>query len=188
MQHRGQEHRIVKLVLLGEDTLTVMAVTRITWALLRSRDLRQVAGSSCPEDQIAKASPANATASRRVTGSSTASSEWPRRRFWTNACPRRSPDARVLLAPAHGTKPRLETTVVSLDAVVAYLSVRCHAAGSSSSSTCGYLGARSVTTSTGASLVVPIARSKDRWAASAAPRADTSTSITWPSRSIARET
>jgi hypothetical protein len=37
-------------------------------------------------------------------------------------------------------------------------------------------------------LVVPIARSKDRWAASAAPRADTSTSITWPSRSIARET
>jgi hypothetical protein len=68
------------------------------------------------------------------------------------------PGATVLLEPAHGTKPRLETTVVSLDAVVAYLSVRCHAAGSSSSSTCGYVGARSVTTSTGATLVVPIVR------------------------------
>jgi hypothetical protein len=43
-------------------------------ALLRSRDLRHVGGCTCPEDQIAKASPANATASRRVAGSSTASS------------------------------------------------------------------------------------------------------------------
>jgi hypothetical protein len=43
-------------------------------ALLRSRDLQHVGGSTCPEDQIAKASPANATASRRVAGSSTASS------------------------------------------------------------------------------------------------------------------
>jgi len=43
-------------------------------ALLRSGDLRHVGGCTCPEDQIAKASPANATASRRVAGSSTASS------------------------------------------------------------------------------------------------------------------
>jgi SAM-dependent methyltransferase len=43
-------------------------------ALLRSRDLRHVGGSTCPDDQIAKASPANATTSRRVAGSSTASS------------------------------------------------------------------------------------------------------------------
>jgi hypothetical protein len=51
-----------------------MAVTEVPQALLRSRDLRHVGGSTCPEDQIAKASPANATASRRVAGSSTASS------------------------------------------------------------------------------------------------------------------
>ena len=38
-------------------------------------------------DQIAKASSSNATATRRLAGSSTPSSYWPRRRFCTKPCP-----------------------------------------------------------------------------------------------------
>ena len=46
--------------------------------------------------------------------------------------------------------------------LLASWSVRCHAAGSSSSSTIGEVAARSVTTSTGVTFVVPMARSKVR--------------------------
>jgi hypothetical protein len=49
--------------------------------------------------------------------------------------------------------------------MLAYRSVRCHDAGSSSSSPAGYTGALSVLTSAGTIFVVPIARSKKRWAA-----------------------
>jgi len=66
----------------------------------------------------------------------------------------------VLFEPTH--QPRLQPAVVALDAVVGYCSVRCHAAGSSSSSTTGYVAARSVITSAGATLVVAMARSKNR--------------------------
>ena len=48
--------------------------------------------------------------------------------------------------------------MVGLDRLLAYRSVRCHAAGSNSSSTIGYVAARSVTTATGATFVVPMAR------------------------------
>jgi hypothetical protein len=59
-------------------------------------------------------------------------------------------------------------------------SVRCHAAGNSSSSTIGLVAAWSVTTSIGATFVVPVARSKKRRAAITSRCADTSTSMTWP--------
>jgi ribosomal protein S7 len=45
-----------------------------------------------------------------------------------------------------------------------------------------------VTTSGGATLVVPIARSKNRRAALASRWAETSTSMTWPNWSMARYT
>src|SRR5512132_36718 len=64
--------------------------------------------------------------------------------------------------------------------LLAYRSVQCHAAGSIASSTAGYTGARSVVTSTGRTLVEPMACWKNRWAASASRRVETYTSITWP--------
>ena len=54
--------------------------------------------------------------------------------------------------------------------LLAYRSVRCQATGSSSSSTAGYTGAWSVTTSTGAIRIVPMARWKNRRAAAASRR------------------
>jgi hypothetical protein len=98
------------------------------------------------------------------------------------------PGGTVLLKATHRPQPRLEPAVVSLDAVVAYRSVQCHAAGSSSSSTTGYVAAWSVTTSTGVTLIVPIARSKNRCAAVASRREETNTSMTCPNWSIARYT
>jgi hypothetical protein len=62
--------------------------------------------------------------------------------------------------------------------LLAYRSVRCQAAGSNSSSTIGYVGARSVTTSTGVTFVVPVARSKNRRAALPSRRGQTTTSMT----------
>jgi hypothetical protein len=61
---------------------------------------------------------------------------------------------------------------------MACCSVQCQAAGSSSPGTAGYAAAWSVTTSTGMIAVVPMARSKKRWAALASRRADTNTSMT----------
>ena len=60
------------------------------------------------------------------------------------------PGAAVSLEASHRPQPGLEASVIGLDVVVAYRSVRCHAAGSSSSSTTGYVGTRSDTTSRGA--------------------------------------
>jgi hypothetical protein len=54
--------------------------------------------------------------------------------------------------------------------------VRCQAAETNCSTTSGYVGARSVTTSTGRVLVVPMARSKNRRAAVASRRVETNTS------------
>ena len=48
------------------------------------------------------------------------------------------PGAMVLLEPSHRSQPRFQPTMVALDAVVGVVSVRCHAAGSSSSSTAEY--------------------------------------------------
>ena len=70
------------------------------------------------------------------------------------------PDATTVLPEAsQRTKPRLATTVVSLDAVGGGPVGAVPRRWEQLSSTCGNVGARSVTTSTGASLVVPIARS-----------------------------
>jgi hypothetical protein len=59
--------------------------------------------------------------------------------------------------------------------LLAYWSVRCHVAGNRSSSTAGYAAARSVVTSIGVTLVVPIARSKHRRAAALSRRGETNT-------------
>ena len=70
-------------------------------------------------DQTTKASSSNATATRRFTGASTASSECPRRTFCTNACPAITILAlAVLVEPAHRLQPRLQPTMVGLDPVV----------------------------------------------------------------------
>jgi hypothetical protein len=50
----------------------------------------------------------------------------------------------------------------------------------------GYAAALSVMTSTGARLVVPMARSKNRRAAFTSRRGETNTSTTWLNWSIAR--
>jgi hypothetical protein len=88
--------------------------------------------------QIAKASSSNATASRKVAGSSTAQFVLLPADVLHKGVPGdHSPGAAVLLEPAHRPQPRFEVAVVSLDAVVAYCSLRCQAIGSSSSSTAG---------------------------------------------------
>jgi len=69
---------------------------------------------------------------------------------------------------------------------LAYCSVRCQAAGATSSSTVRYTAARSVTTSAGVSIVDLMARSKNRRAAAASRRCDTNTSMTCPNWSVAR--
>jgi hypothetical protein len=64
--------------------------------------------------------------------------------------------------------------------------VRCHAAGSSFSSTAGYTGPCSVVTSVGVIFVAPIARSKKRLAAFVSRWRETNTSMACPNWSIAR--
>ena len=89
-------------------------------------------------DQIAKASSSNATASRRCTGSSTASSYRPRRRFCTNACPAITILAlRSCLSPHIGRSRAFSRPWSHSMRLLAYRSVRCHTAGSNSSSTIG---------------------------------------------------
>src|SRR6266508_4792774 len=56
------------------------------------------------------------------------------------------PGAAVLLAATHRPRPRRESAVVGLDAVVGVPVAAMPAAGSSSSGTSGSVGARSVTT------------------------------------------
>ena len=72
--------------------------------------------------------------------------------------------------------------------LLACRSTWCHADGTSSSRTAGYTGAASVTTSVGRTFNVASARRKNRRAAAASRRAETSTSMTWPSWSTARYT
>src|SRR5512132_3621983 len=75
------------------------------------------------------------------------------------------PGAAVLLEPAHRTQPHLQPAVVTLDMVAGIPIGASQTAGNSFSSTAGYTGAWSVTTSTGVILVVPMARAKKRRAA-----------------------
>jgi hypothetical protein len=74
----------------------------------------------------------------------------------------------------------LQATVVGLKLIVGIAIGAVPGAGSSSPITSGYVGARSVTTSAGITLVVPIARSKNHRAALASRRAETNTSTTYP--------
>jgi hypothetical protein len=67
-----------------------------------------------------------------------------------------------------------------------YCSLWCHAAGNSSSSSFGYTGARSVTTSAGGAPAVVSARSKNARAAAVSRLAATYTSMTCPYSSTAR--
>jgi hypothetical protein len=71
--------------------------------------------------QIAKASSSNATPSRKVAGSSTASSSASGGRSAQGVPGDHSPGAAVLLEPAHRSQPRFEAAVASLDAVVGVL-------------------------------------------------------------------
>jgi hypothetical protein len=104
-------------------------------------------------DQIAKASSSNATATRRLGGSSTASSSQPRRRLCTKACPAITILAlRSCLSPRIGPRRAFNRPWSASTRLLAYWSVRCQAAGATSSSTPGYTGAWSVTTSTGGTL------------------------------------
>jgi hypothetical protein len=79
----------------------------------------------------------------------------------------------------------LQAPVIGFDGLFAYCSVTWHAAGINSSITRGYAGARSVVT-----LVehgpCTRARMKNRRVAARSRFGDTSTSMTWPSWSIAR--
>jgi hypothetical protein len=99
------------------------------------------------------------------------------------------PGAAVLLEPTYRTQPRLQAAVavVRLDPVVSGLLGSVPGRWEQlSSSTIGEVTARSVTTSTGATFVVPMAHAKNRCAAVASRRGDTNTSITWLNWSIAR--
>jgi hypothetical protein len=94
-------------------------------------------------DRIAKTGSSNATATRRLVGSSTASSQCPRRRFCTKPCP-----AMITLELRSCLSPRIGRSLAfslpwshSTPRLLAYRSVRCQAAGSRSSSTAGYTGA-----------------------------------------------
>jgi len=90
------------------------------------------------------------------------------------------------LSPRIGRSPAFSRPWSHSMRLLAYWSVRCHVAGSRSSSTAGYAAGRSVVTSIGMTLVVPIARSKNRRAAAVSRRGETNTSMTCPNWSIAR--
>jgi hypothetical protein len=101
-----------------------------------------------PRDQIAKAGSSNAVATRRLAGSSIASSSWPRRRFWTKACPANTTVAlRSCLSPRIGRSRAFGRPWSHSMRLLGYWSVRCQVAGGRSSSTSGYAAARSVVTS-----------------------------------------
>jgi hypothetical protein len=71
---------------MNQPAVSVSTPSRAS-ALLHLVDGRHADAALPPGHQIAKADSLDATAARRVTGSSTASSSWPRRRFWTKPCP-----------------------------------------------------------------------------------------------------
>ena len=71
----------------------------------------------------------------------------------------------VLLQAPHRPQPRLQAPMVALDAVVGIPVGAMPRRWEQLIEHLGYVGARSVTTSTGATLVVAIARSKHRRAA-----------------------
>src|SRR5215207_8809053 len=103
-------------------------------ALLRLVGARHTDAPPWAYGQIAKASSSNATANRRCTGSSTASSYRPRRRFCTNACPAITILAlRSCLSPRIGPSRAFSRPWSASTRLLAYRSVRCKAAGSSSS-------------------------------------------------------
>ena len=83
-----------------------------------------------------------------------------------------------VFSPRIGRRRRFSCPWSASTRLFAYRSVRCHAAGSSSSSTLGYTVALSVTTSTGVTLVDSVARWKNRRAAPASRREETYTSTT----------
>jgi hypothetical protein len=90
-----------------------------------------------------------------------------------------------LFESAHRAKSGLQPAVVGLNAVVAYCSVTCAAAGTSSSMTRRYGPALSVVTSTGAGPYRR-ARVKNRRAVAVSRCSDSSTSMTCPYWSTAR--
>jgi hypothetical protein len=95
-------------------------------------------GASCARDQVAKASSSNATASRLLAGSSTISSSCPRRTFCTKACPTMITLAlRSCLSPRIGRSRAFSWPWSPSIPLLAYWSLRCHAAGKSSSSATG---------------------------------------------------
>jgi hypothetical protein len=92
------------------------------------------------------------------------------------------PGAAVLLSPRIGPSRAFSRPWSHSMWLLACRSVRWQTTGNSSSSTAGYTGAWSVTTSTGVILVVPMARSKKRRAALPSCWAETKISMTWPNR------
>jgi hypothetical protein len=96
------------------------------------------------------------------------------------------PGAAVLVEPTHRTQPRLETAVVGLDVVVGIPIGAMPGSWQQLLQHGGYAAALSVMTSTGARLVVPMARSKNRRGAFTSRRGETNTSMTWLNWSIAR--
>jgi len=73
------------------------------------------------------------------------------------------PGAVLLFEPAHRPEPRLQPAVVAFDAVVGVLVGPMPRRRQQVIEHCRYAAARSVVTSIGVTLVVPIARSKNLW-------------------------
>jgi hypothetical protein len=92
----------------------------------------------------------------------------------------------VPLEPAHRSQPRLEAAVVSLDTVVGILLGAMPGHRQQFVQHRRVAAARSVTTRPGSSLLCRWSGWKNRRAAVASPREDTTTSMTWPNWSIAR--
>jgi hypothetical protein len=90
------------------------------------------------------------------------------------------PGAAVLLEPSQGAQPRLQAAVVGLDPVVGILLGPMPGRRQQLLQQDRIDRCRSVTTSTGVALVVPMARWKNRRAAVVSRRVKTKTSMTWP--------
>jgi hypothetical protein len=87
--------------------------------------------------------------------------------------------------PTDRFQPGFEPTMIGFDGLFAYCSTTWHAEASSSSSTRGYMGARSVLTPAGRGPCSR-ARVKNRRVAAKSRFCATTTSMTWPCWSIAR--
>jgi hypothetical protein len=100
--------------------------------------------------QIAKASSSTGTASRTATGSSTISSQCARRRLCATACPAMTTLAgRPCVSPRIGRRHAVSLPWSAATRFLADGSLRCQAAGTSSSGTPGATAAWSVTTRPG---------------------------------------